>query len=111
MFKKKAMELATKLQRRFPSQLLFVSPAIQNLDADELLDNYVRDVHSRYTNHIKAKDETFFLTTSDIDDPLNMVSMLRGLWVQMCESDKDVVWRYMELFEKLALKSSKEPTR
>ena len=102
LFKKKAVELAKKLQTRFPSKLMFVVPAIEVVDQDELLDTYRDNVHVPYGDRIKRRDESFFMSTSDFDDPMQMVEMLRGLWQHMEAPDKDAVWKYLEIFEKLA---------
>ena len=107
IMKRKAVELAKKLQTRFPAQLLFVLPAIESMPADEILHNYIISVHSYYSQRIKQRDESFFMTTSDLDDPMNMVGMLRGLWGKLSQPDKDSIWKYMDVFEKLASASSR----
>ena len=101
MFKNKAIELASKLQARFPSKLVFVVPALQAADADELFNTYRESVHDPFGRQIRAREESFFMTTSDIDDPLQMVGVLRGLWTQMTPADQDAVWKYMDMFERL----------
>ena len=101
MFKRKAVELAKKLQSRFPAKLMFVLPVVEGTDDDELFDGYLDNVHTPYADKINQRDETFFMTTSDLDDPMQMVEILRGLWGDMLPPDKEVVWKYMELFEKL----------
>jgi hypothetical protein len=99
--KAKAVEFAEKLAKRFPTQLFFLKNAISSLDDETVFTRYVADVHAKYASRIEDKDETFFMTTTDIDDPLNMVSMVRGLWTQMGERDKRTVWKYMDTFEKI----------
>jgi hypothetical protein len=106
MFKRKAVELARKLQTRFPSKLMFVVPVVEGTDDNELFEGYRDNVHHHYSDRIRSRDETFFMTTSDLDDPMQMVQMLRDLWGHMEDADKDAVWRYMELFEKLVLRAS-----
>lgn len=101
LFKRKAIELATKMQARFPTKLMFVLPAVERIDEDDLFDGYVEHVHDPYGERIRQRDESFFLTTSDLDDPMQMVQMLRGLWRDMQPADKDAVWKYMEMFSKL----------
>jgi hypothetical protein len=101
MFKRKAVELAKKLQSRFPAKLLFVLPVVEGTDDEELFTGYLDNVHKPYADKIQRRDETFFMTTSDLDDPMQMVEMLRGLWGDMEATDKEAVWKYMELFEKL----------
>lgn len=102
MFKRKVVELTTKLQERFPTRLLFVLPVVEATDAQEMLDNYIERVHVPYGDRLRARDETFFLTTSDLDDPLQMVDMLRGMWHDMSATDRDAIWQYMDVFGRLA---------
>ena len=101
VFKSKAVELAKKLQTRFPAKLMFVLPVVEAADGEELFSGYRDNVHTPYADRIKSRDESFFMTTSDIDDPMQMVQMLRGLWGHMNPADKEAVWKYMDLFEKL----------
>jgi hypothetical protein len=101
VFKRKAIELATKLRDRFPSRLMFVLPILERTDEDELFDGYVDNVLVQYGDRIKKRDESFFMTTSDLDDPMQMVQMLRGLWDHMEDPDKEAVWKYMDMFAKL----------
>jgi len=101
VFKSKAVELAKKLQSRFPAKLMFVLPVVEATDDEELFSGYRDNVHAAYSDRIKSRDESFFMTTSDFDDPMQMVQMLRGLWGHMNPADKEAVWKYMDLFEKL----------
>jgi hypothetical protein len=101
IFKTKAVELASKLQARFPSKLVFVVPALQAADADELFQTYRQTIHKPFSKQIRSREESFFMTTSDFDDPMQMVGVLRGLWTQMSAADKEAVWKYMDMFEKL----------
>jgi len=102
VFKRKAMELANKLQGRFPSQLLFVVPALSAMDESELLETYRSSVHEVYGQRIRDRDESFFMTTDDLEDPMQLVGILRGLWKQMSDDERDAVWAYMDMFERLA---------
>lgn len=112
LFKRKAVELATKMQARFPAKLMFVLPAIERIDQDELFDGYVEHVHVPYGERIQQRDESFFLTTSDLDDPMQMVQVLRGIWRDMQPADKDAVWKYMDMFAKLVkMERSKHANR
>ena len=109
MFKRKASELVSKLQARFPGRLMFASVALTQADEQYMLDEYITRVHHPYGDRIKARDEQFFLTTDGIDDPLNVTTMLRGLWGDMTSADRDVVWRYLDIFERLASKVTLDP--
>jgi hypothetical protein len=111
IFKRKVGELLGKLQDRFPGRLLFANVALTRAKELELLQMYVEKVHVPYSDRIKARDEQFFMTTSDIDDPLNVTAMLRGLWGDMTPKDQEVVWRYLDLFEKLACRSESETSK
>lgn len=111
IFKRKAVELAKKLQARFPTSLTFVVPIVEGTDEDEMFNRYREDVHKPYGARIQQRDETFFMTTSDMDDPMQMVQMLRGLWKHMNELDRAAVWKYMEMFEKLVKMESRAQTR
>lgn len=102
VFKNKAVELANKLTVRFPAKLMFVVPALSAADCDEIFETYRDQVHVPYGNRIKKREESFFMTTSDLDDPLQMVGVLRSLWTQMDARDREVVWKYMDIFERLA---------
>ena len=102
MFKRKAVELASKLQARFPAKLMFVLPAVEASDEAELFDAYVERVHRPYGDKLRVRDEDFFMTTSDIDDPMQMVQIVRGLWRDMQPADKEAVWQYMDMFARLA---------
>lgn len=107
VFKSKAIEFAEKLRSLFPAQLCLVIPALQKMDDDVLLRRYKDEVHARYGERIKQRDDGFFLTTSDLDDPMNVVGILRGLWGELETQDKQIVWQYMDVFERLARVASK----
>ena len=109
MFKRKVLELTEKLQARFPAKLMFVVPVVQAADAVELLENYIDRVHIPYGDKLQARDETFFMTTSDLDDPLQMVGLLRGMWQDMDARDRDAIWQYMDVFERLAQSAVSPP--
>lgn len=109
VFKRKAIELATKLQGRFPMKLVFVVPALTAADETELYDMYRLTVHDTYASKIQDRDESFFMTTSDLDDPMQLVGILRGIWSQMGAADRDAVWKYMDIFERLASVGSSSP--
>jgi hypothetical protein len=106
VFKRKVGELLKKLQDRFPGRLMFASVALTQADEHFMFREYVEKVHHLYGGRIKARDEQFFMTTDDIDDPMNITALLRGLWVDMTSKDQEVVWRYLDVFEKLACKST-----
>lgn len=106
LMKKKALELAEKLESRFPMQLPFVRPAITTMSSDRLLKDYCATVHALYADKIRSRDETFFMSTSDFDDPMGVVGLLRGLWTNMSEDDKKAIWQYMDVFEKIARRAS-----
>lgn len=105
LFKRKVSELLSKLQDRFPGRLMFAGVALQAADPEFMLKEYVDRVHRPYGDKIRHKDENFFLTVEGLDDPLNMVGLLRGLWGELDAPDKEVVWRYLSVFEKMASKS------
>lgn len=102
VFKAKALELARKLQTVFPAKLLIIMPHLENADDSDLIDRYCETVHKPYAERIRSRDEEFFMTTSDLDDPLNVVSALRGFWADLGADNREVVWRYMDVFERLA---------
>ena len=106
LFKRKVAELLSKLQDRFPGRLMFASVALSQADEDFMLREYVERVHKVYSEKIRAKDEQFFMTTDNIDDPMNITALLRGLWGDMTPKDREVVWRYLDIFEKLACKAN-----
>lgn len=107
IFKRKAVELAEKLQERFPAKLMFVVPAVQGCDEDELFEAYRENVHVPHGQRVLARDETFFLTSEDIQDPMQMIPMLRSLWGGLGDQDKEAIWRYLEMFEKLMARGSR----
>ena len=106
VFKRKVTELLDKLQDRFPGRLMFASVALSQSDEHFMLGEYVNRVHKLYSAKISARDEQFFMTTDDIDDPVNITALLRGLWGEMTANDREVVWRYLDIFEKLACKAA-----
>lgn len=101
-FKRKARELAMKLQDRFPGRLMLASTAVDQISKEMLLNEYIHRVHVPYGDRIRKRDAAFFMTTEDIDAPFSMISMLRGLWGDMDSSDHECVWRYLDIFEKIA---------
>lgn len=111
VFKRKARELVVKLQDRFPGRLMLATLALDQTDDAQMLMEYIDRIHRPYGTKIKDRDENFFMTTSDIDDPMQMATMLRSLWMDMSESDRQCVWRYFDLFEKLAEKFTGETRR
>lgn len=105
-FKLKAGELVTKLQERFPGRLVVAGIALAQASDQFVLDQYIANVHVPYGDRIRARDEQFFMTVDPVEDPMNMTSLLRGLWSEMSEEDRSVVWRYLDIFEKLADRAS-----
>jgi hypothetical protein len=74
-----------------------------------LVAKYVKEhVVDRHADKIAARDETFFLNHSyeDVaeDVSLDVVQKLKGYVSGMDQKTKDVVWQYVEVISKLALK-------
>jgi hypothetical protein len=62
-----------------------------------------KHVASRYADHIKCRDEAFFLTESyaaaggNTSSGLNVVEVLKGVWRSLSDADKDAMWRHLQV--------------
>lgn len=102
-----------ELQKMYPEDPDF--PAYQSTLAllrgtnPLLVAKYVKEhVTDRHGDKIAARDESFFLNHSyeDVaeDVSLDVVEKLKGYVSQMDQKTKDVVWQYVEILSKLAVK-------
>jgi hypothetical protein len=113
MFKSKANELVNQLKAKFPA-LMFL-PSLKTMDGIEMITTYKETVSKPYHDRIVEKDETFFLNVSDKDImqaakkadtsvDVSMLSMIRALWKDLGDEDKEVVWGFFTIFERLVEK-------
>ena len=112
MFKSKATELVNQLKAKFPA-LMFL-PSLQTMDSIEMITTYKETVSKPYHDKIIEKDESFFLNVSDKDImqavkkvdtsvDVSMLSMIKALWKDLGDEDKDVVWGFFTIFERLVV--------
>lgn len=109
MFKSKAVEFTSQLQAKFPALMYLPSAALKGMDGAEMISTYSETVSTPYHDHIIEKDESFFLNVPDAEIisaskggcDTSMLTMLRGLWGDFGIEDKEVVWNFLVMFEKL----------
>jgi hypothetical protein len=102
VFKVKADELADTLLARFPAQLAIPIATLRAVPAGTMIQSYGDNVRSRYGDHIAEHDESFFLTAHDGDFDHPMVLLLRALWAKLGDGDKEAVWAFLDVFQRLS---------
>ena len=94
------------MKNRFPTEPSFViaSLAIENQFPMEDAIGYIKEYVLPVKDKILQKDEQFFLSGNKFLSKLNPTSVdgFRDRWLQLSKDDKEVVWRYFEVFVKLA---------
>ena len=107
IFKRKVIEFAEQLRPRCPAVFAFGFDHLKSMQDGELFDKFYSGAYQKYEPELKRHDEAFFMTTSDIDDPLNFTPLLRNVWGDLTEAERSIVWQYMDLFTKLCEKVDK----
>jgi len=58
-------------------------------------------VTNRYGSQILRKDEKFFLEAAfsepELSSQLNIVETLKGVWRGLDDSNKEIIWKYLQL--------------
>jgi hypothetical protein len=64
------------------------------------------DIIDKFGEKILARDESFFLTNTDIQQSadIDIVYKLKGYISEMTPENKEAVWSYLEILTKLTLK-------
>ena len=64
------------------------------------------DIIDKFGEKILARDESFFLTNTDIQQSadIDIVYKLKGYISEMTPQNKEAVWSYLEILTKLTLK-------
>jgi len=61
-----------------------------------------------YGKHIEARDDKFFLDSSDLDpshsNDVNLVNLLRTVWKTLSVHDQGAIWAHMQLLLKIEKK-------
>jgi hypothetical protein len=108
MFKRKVLELVDQLEAKFPVLSFSPTDSLTSMSGGDMLARYVETVSKPYSAHIMARDESFFLSVpaSDVQKvahevDASMLTMIRAFWKDLSPEDKDAVWGFFLLFERL----------
>lgn len=73
---------------------------LASIDPRKNQEVFNRAIASKYEAQILAKDETFFLSASDLTSAKHsgIVALVREIWgAQLAEHDKDAVWAHLHV--------------
>lgn len=68
---------------------------------------------SKYKEYVQTRNEMFFLNydyldeinktdiTIDKDNCTNIITIIKGYWYDMNDSNKEIIWKYLEILYKL----------
>lgn len=123
MDKKKCLELFNIKLREFVNDLIVVFPNDSDLysfktslnmiglvNERQMIDLFVRFVHSAYRSQILSRDETFFLAHNYADELNSMsdqnvteqlIQKIKSYWSDMSADNREIVWKYFEVLIKL----------
>lgn len=110
LFNTKADEFCRDLVSTFPEvsefkQLKSGLLLLKNVDEKKPREFFHNFVSSNYRQHILDRDESFFLNEmqhqahAGIDSSQwhNVICLLRGLWGNLSDENKDTIWKYFQV--------------
>ena len=112
MFKHNLLDFLSNLIEQFPKEGDFV--LLKILLSDQVpIDEAMKIFSDRilpYVDMIKARDERFFLESTDLFEGIanDKVNYFRNIWLSpnLNQEDKDNLWKWFRLFSNLAVKYS-----
>jgi hypothetical protein len=112
MFKNNLLDFLSNLIEQFPKEGDFV--LLKILLSDQVpIDEAMKIFSDRiipYVDMIKARDERFFLESTDLFEGIanDKVNYFRNIWLSpnLNQEDKDNLWKWFRLFSNLAVKYS-----
>ena len=110
IFNQKTMEFVSDVGQICPD-VKDLQPLVRmGLNMDRMAALHIFDKHAKkYESHIVEKDESFFLEEQYDGENMDIIFKLKSVWTTLTPSNKEAIWKYVQLLL-LLYKKHKEVT-
>ena len=109
LFKEKLIQFFDALIEQFPNEgdFVMIRVMLPQIPIEDIMKTFSSRI-TPYTSMIKAKDERFFLESTNLFEGIksDRVNYFKKIWISgnLTDEDKEQLWRWFNLFSNLSNK-------